>query len=145
MKTENEMQKGGLNYKAFYKELGHLLYAVANADGKVQAEEIQAMKKFILEELVLFESRYDSSGMNQAFYAQFEFNDSLNRHMGTNESYTSFIQFMKNNAAHISSNLKKTIFASVESVATAYDYIDKKERELINNLKEEINALPHHD
>jgi hypothetical protein len=141
MKTTVNYEVTGMNYKQFYKELGHLLYAIAKADGEVRTQEIKEMKKFVLEELALFESRYDSSGMNEAFYTQFEFDDSLNKQASSAEAYASFIQFLKINAAYITDFLKKNILASAEKVADAYKSTNLEEQALINDLKEELKAL----
>ncbi len=141
MKTETNYETTSMNYKQFYKELGHLLYAIAKSDDQVRVQEIKEMRKFVLEELVLFESRYDSSGMNEAFYTQFEFDDSLDNHASSEASYASFIQFAKINSHYISDYLKKTIIAAAEKVAAAYKRTNQKEKELINSLKEELQAL----
>jgi hypothetical protein len=141
MKTTVNYEVTGMNYKQFYKELGHLLYAIAKADGDVRTQERKAMRKFVLEELVLFESRYDSSGMNEAFYTQFEFDDSLDKHSSSAEAYTAFIQFIKMNAHYITELLKKNILASAQKVATSYKRTNKKEKELIDSLMKELEAL----
>jgi hypothetical protein len=141
MKTKENYEITGMNYKQFYKELGHLLYAIAKSDNEVRAKEIKEMKKFVLEELALFESRYDSSGMNEAFYTQFEFDESLDKHISSTEAYASFIQFIKINSSYISDYLKKTIIAAAEKVGAAYKRTNKKEKELISSLKEELKAL----
>ena len=46
---------------------------LAKSDGKIQPKEIKVLHEFVLKELALFEPTIDSSGMNQAFYADFEF------------------------------------------------------------------------
>jgi hypothetical protein len=141
MKTQENYEITGMNYKQFYKELGHLLYAIAKSDDQVRVQEIKEMKKFVLEELALFETRYDSSGMNEAFYTQFEFDESFDKHVSSTEAYASFIQFAKINSKNISDYMKKTIIAAAEKVAAAYKRTNKKEKELINSLKEELKAL----
>ena len=62
-----------LNIKQFYKDLGKLLHAVAMADGEIQGSEVEALHEFISREFALSENTTDSSGMNQAFYVDFEF------------------------------------------------------------------------
>ena len=141
MENQNNTIPTGLNYKQFYKELGHLLYAVSCTDGKVRKQEVEALREFVLKELAPFEPTSDSSGMNQAFYTQFEFDDIAEKQQPASEVFSQFLNYLKKNAPSINSHLKTAIIASVEKVADAYKKTNKLEREMINNLKQEIKAL----
>lgn len=141
MKTSINNLNSELNYKQFYKEFGHLLYAVAYADGKIHKSEVEALREFVLKELAPFEPTSDSSGMNQAFYAQFEFEDIADRNEAANEVFISFIMYLKKNASYINEHLKTSIIKAVEKVALAYEQTNKQEQEMIDKLKIEIAAL----
>lgn len=141
MKNQNNTIPTGLNYKQFYKELGHLLYAVSCSDGIVRRQEVEALREFVLKELAPFEPTSDSSGMNQAFYTQFEFDDLAEKQESATKVFSEFIKYLKKNASFINTHLKTAIIAAVEKVADAYKKTNKLEREMINNLKLEVNSL----
>lgn len=141
METQVNVKSKGLNYKQFYKEFGHLLYAIASSDGKVHKKEVNALREFVLKELAPFEPTSDSSGMNQAFYTQFEFEDLADKHISASEVFMSFMQYLKNNAPLINKQLKSSIIKAVEKVAHAYKKTNKMEQEMVDKLKEEIAVL----
>lgn len=141
MKTSANSLSTQLNYKQFYKEFGHLLYAVAYSDGKIRKKEVETLREFVLKELAPFEPTSDSSGMNQAFYTQFEFEDIANRNEDTTIVFLSFMEYLKKNASNINEHLKTSIIKAVEKVAHAYKKTNKLEKEMIDKLKEEIAAL----
>jgi hypothetical protein len=141
MKTSKNITNAELNYKQFYKELGHLLYAVAYSDGKVRKKEVDALREYVLKELAPFEPSTDSSGMNQAFYTQFEFEDIASKNEPTTIVFLSFVEYLKKNAAQMDDHLKTAIVKAVEKVAQAYKKTNKLELEMINKLQKEIAAL----
>lgn len=141
MKTQTLTHTKGLNYKQFYKELGQLLYAIAYSDGKVDKEEVDELREYVLKELAPFEPESDSSGMNLAFYTQFEFEDIAEKHSPASIVFWSFLQYLKSNAANINDELKTLIVDAVEKVAKAYEKTNKQEQDMINLLNKEIAAL----
>lgn len=130
-----------LNYKQFYKELGHLLYAIAYSDGKIRKKEVEAIREFVLKQLAPFEPSSDSSGMNQAFYTQFEFEDIADKNEDATIVFSSFMGYLKKNASYINEHLKSSMIQAVEKVAQAYKKTNKQEQEMIDKLKEEIASL----
>lgn len=141
MKTQTLTHTKGLNYKQFYKELGQLLYAIAYSDGKVNREEVEELREYVLKELAPFEPESDSSGMNLAFYTQFEFEDIAEKHSPASIVFWSFLQYLKSNSANINEELKTLIIDAVEKVAKAYEKTSKLELEMINLLNKEIDSL----
>lgn len=141
MKISKNITNSEINYKQFYKELGHLLYAIAYSDGKVRKKEVDALREFVLKELAPFEPSKDSSGMNQAFYTQFEFEDVANKNNSASIVFLSFVEYLKKNAVQMNDHLKTSIVKAVEKVAQAYKKTNKHELEMINKLKEEIEVL----
>jgi uncharacterized tellurite resistance protein B-like protein len=141
MNTSQDITNSELNYKQFYKELGHLLYAVAYSDGKIRKKEVEALREFVLKQLAPFEPSSDSSGMNQAFYTQFEFEDIANKNEPATVVFLSFVEYLKKNATQMDDHLKTAIVKAVEKVSQAYKKTNKLEQEMINKLKEEITAL----
>ncbi len=139
--TKNSFSESGLNLKNFYKELGQLLYSVAYADGTVRKQEVEALREFILKDLLPIEFSHDSSGMNHAFYTQFEFEELAEKKTPPQLVFLNFHQYLKDHAAQIDAVRKEAIVKSVEKVAAAYKGINKTEQELIDTLKTEIAKL----
>lgn len=138
MKTTSENK---LNLKLFYKELGQLLYAVAMADGKIRKQEFEAMDKFIYEELLPTEFEFDSSGMNKAFYSEFEFEKMVDEKLPAQLVFDNYLTYLKSNAPFLTDKHKSSIINAVVRVADAYKNVNQKEEEMINLLKSEINNL----
>ena len=141
MEAQTTAASTGLNYKDFYKELGQLLYAVAYSDGEVDKKEVEALQEFVLKELASFEPASDSSGMNLAFYTQFEFEDMQNKKAPAQEVFATFLAYLKKNAPYINEHFKTEIIVAVKKVAEAYEKPHKKEMEMINLLNAEIKKM----
>lgn len=127
--------------KQFYKQLGRLLYAIAKVDDKIQKQEVEALNEFVWKELAFFETSTDSSGMNQAFYTYFEFDDCINKKISIEEAHASFVNFLDANIIDLDFTLIEKSITAIEKIAGAYRKINKKERLLINNTKNQIKGL----
>lgn len=133
--------KHNLNIKQFYKELGRLLYAVAMADKKIQPKEVQELHEFVSKELASSEPTSDSSGMNQAFYTSFEFEDYARQHISIKKAHNSFIKFLDANIMEIDPALIDKSIQAIEKVAGAFRKVNEKERVLIDSIKKEIKEI----
>lgn len=127
------------NVKQYYKELGKLVYAVAIADGVVQHEEREKLHQFVLKALANNEHSYDSSGMNQAFYVDFEFEESERNNINLNGSIASFSKFIQENYEPNDKQLVERSVKLLEVVATAYS--KNKEKNIIEAFKNRLKAL----
>ena len=127
------------NIKQYYKELGKLVYAVAAADGSIQTEERDKLHQFVLKELAENERTNDSSGMNQAFYVDFEFDMAAEKHLGVNEVIKSYARFLHTNYEPSDWALMANSVKLLEVVALAYS--KQKEKEIISMIKGEINEI----
>lgn len=127
------------NVKQYYKELGKLVYAVAVADGVIQDEERDKLHEFVLKELSFKETTTDSSGMNQAFYVDFEFDEAEHKHLPINEAIKSFSRFVHANYESKDTGLINNSVKLLETVAEAYS--KKKEKDIIENVKHEMNEI----
>ncbi len=126
------------NVKQFYKELGHLLYAVAIVDGKIQNKEVKALREFVSKELALSEPTSDSSGMNQAFYVDFEFKDYVNQKVSIQSAHDAFMKFLEAHITEIEPVLIEKAIEAIEKVASSFRKVNKQEREIVNKIKSEI-------
>ena len=141
MTKTNPINPETLNLKTYYKELGQLLYAVAYSDGKVRQQEVDALREFVLKELLPLEHSSDSSGMNKVFYTQFEFDDFAKNQQPFQLVFLNYIKYLKANSTYITDNHKSSILKAVEKVAGAYKNVNKKEEELIETLKMELAKI----
>lgn len=133
--------KHSLNIKQFYKELGRLLYAVAMADKKIQPKEVQALREFVSRELASSELTSDSSGMNQAFYTSFEFDDYARQHISIKKALNSFIKFLDANIMEIDPVLIDKSIQAIEKVASSFRRINEQERIMIDSIKKQIKEI----
>jgi len=126
------------NIKQFYKELGRLLYAVAMVDGKIQEEEVKALHEFVSRELALSEPTTDSSGMNQAFYVDFEFDDYAGQKLSIQAAHDSFMKFLRANVTEIDPKLIEKSIDAIEKIAGSFRKVNREERQIVNKIKIEI-------
>jgi hypothetical protein len=127
------------NVKQYYKELGKLIYAIAIADGVIQTEERDKLHQLVLKELTHYEKTYDSSGMNQAFYVDFEFEKMEKEHPKLNGTVKEFNDFVENNLQAGDEKLMKHSLQLMESIANAYS--KKREKSIIEQVKSTTDLL----
>lgn len=130
-----------MDYKQFYIELGRLLYAIAKSDGEVQDEEISEFYKLVKEELLPLEDSTDEFGTDRAFYTEFEFEALFDREATVNETFISFIKYMKANKPEITPKIKEVCLSAVNRIAEAYAGIEESEKFFIDRLKHELDEL----
>lgn len=126
------------NVKEYYKLLGKLAYTVAIADGVIQEEERDKLRKGVLSEFAMNESSFDSSGMNKAFYVDFEFEDSDQQSPDMYETLKKFADFIELNYEKTDLDLLRRSTKLLEDVANAYS--KKKEKNIIDTIKNKINS-----
>ena len=127
------------NIKQYYKELGKMVYAVAMADGVIKSEEIETLHQFVLKDLAMHEVHIDSSMMNEAFYVDFEFENSIKTNLDTNTAIKSYAKFIHNNFETGDEGLIQRSVKLLETVAGAYSR--SKEKEVVLQIKGEISEI----
>ncbi|MGZ3885080.1 MAG: hypothetical protein ACXVP0_08780 [Bacteroidia bacterium] len=125
--------------KQYYKELGKLVYAVAAADGSVQDEETETLHSFVVKELAAYEPRNDSSGMNYAFYTDFEFENTSEKQAGIEECVESYTRFVQDNFERGDEPLLRRSMHLLEQIAKAY--LKQKEKLIISLVKRSLNRV----
>ena len=126
-------------YKNFYSEVGKLLYALAKADGSIASEEIMAIHKLVLEDLVPLESSTDEFGTDSAFYVEMEF-DYLNENFYDPEvAFNSFIDYVEDHYTAFDDNLKEVVFKVAETLTNSFHETNIKDHYMILKLKEVLN------
>lgn len=127
------------NNKQFYKELGRLVYAVASADGTVQEEERLKLQELVVKELAGSEDDSDSSGMNMAFYVNFEFENSEKEKPEMYAVLRSFNAFIQANHEAGDGPLLKRSVNLLENVANAYNH--RREKDIISAVRNKVHEF----
>jgi hypothetical protein len=127
------------NVKEYYKSLGRLVYAVAMADGHIQEEERQKLHSFVLKKLAMNEHENDSSGMNKAFYVDFEFEKNENAEIDPNEVIRSYSKFIRDNYEAGDEKLLSQSIKLLKAVSLAFT--ERKEKDIINRVSGKIKEI----
>ena len=127
------------NIKQYYKELGKIVYAVAITDGTIKPEEVEALHEFVIRNLANYELSTDSSGMNKAFYVDFEFENSVETHLNIETAIRSFARFIHVNYEKGDELLLQHSYKLIEKVADAYSR--EKEKEVVLKVKSGIDQI----
>lgn len=130
------------NLKQYYKELGKLVYAVAAADGTIQQEERDILREMVVKELAAREKNVDSSGMNKAFYVDFEFDALEETQPALPALIQSFNHFVQRNAEPQDKDLLERSVRLLEKVAYAYTH--QKEKDILDVVKEQLHPYLQH-
>jgi len=121
------------NIKHYYKELGKIIYSIAIADGAVQLEERNKLHQLVIKELARNEKSYDSSGMNQAFYVDFEFDKAASDRLDQDGAIQKFTDFVSSNREPNDEMLIALSLNLMEEVANAYP--KTKEKEIVKKIR----------
>lgn len=131
-----------MDYKKFYSELGKLLYAMADADKIITPEEKKAVYAIIRSELVPAEKDWDVAGTDSAFYAAIAFDFMDESIADSQDALRSFIDYIREHQHLIGKHLRNRCIRVADELAAAVHGKNKKERELLHQLKEELNKIP---
>jgi hypothetical protein len=126
------------NRKQYYKELGKMAYAIAITDGTIQENELTVLHEFVLKHLALHEKENDSSGMNEAFYVDFEFDEQTEHPDDIGNAMNAFIDFVHANAESGDSRLVQRSIRLLELIANSYSR--SKEKQIVSELKNKLKT-----
>jgi hypothetical protein len=133
-------------YKNFYSEVGKLLYALAKADGSITPEEIKAIHKMVLEDMVPLESSTDEFGTDSAFYIEMEF-DYLNEKLhDPDDAFSSFIDYVEDHYTAFDDTLKQAVFNVANTLTQSFHETNIKDHYMMEKLKRVLHlnlALKH--
>lgn len=128
-------------YKEFYSELGKLLYAISDIDHFIPKEEAQKLLEIVKKELVPNEVHTDRFGTDAAYYTEIEY-EFLDETIGDAQmAFDSFISFVEDHHSAFDEKLKNTCLEVSKKLAGAYRGTNKKEKQLIEKLKETLNKI----
>lgn len=130
-------------YREFYRELGNLLFAVAKADGKINAREFEKLKSLVITELKDLDKSTDEFGSDLAFLTEFEFEFEDEQIQSAQDAYQSFITFVKANEERINKNLRNFSVEIANKIANSFRKRNKAELQMIKNLKKDLGLIKH--
>lgn len=123
------------DFKAFYKELGNLFYAIANADDNIQPEEKKRMEDQIRFNWKHLEPSMDEYGTDASYIILFEFDTAQESGMPAEKALASFEEFFRDNESSIDTGLRKRIFNSCKQIAETFRKINNKELEMLTRIR----------
>ncbi len=130
-----------MDLRDFYAETGKLLYAVAEVDGVITIKEKDALHDLIQTRLMQRETHTDEYGTNDAWYAEFEFEVAEEQGMTTEDAFNSFADFIDENRHKMDHDMKDLCVILADRLAESYHHTNKKEKQLIQKLKELLYSL----
>lgn len=128
-------------HRNIYSELGKLLYAVASFDGVITEKEKTRIHNIVKDILVPSEKYKDRFGTNVAFYIEMEFDLLDDQIVDTEEAFESFSTFIDENYMNLDQEMKHVCLRVVEEIAVLYSKSDKKEKSLIDKLKNKMVSM----
>ena len=129
------MKNNELFWKELYPKLGHLFYAVAFADGKIESAEIKKLKKTVKGRWLLAEESNDEFGSNAAFQIISVFDWLAAEKISGNNAYDAFAVFFRKNREGIDAAMKENILQTAVDISLAFRGENKEELALMENLK----------
>jgi uncharacterized tellurite resistance protein B-like protein len=130
-----------MDYRIFYAELGKLLYAVADVDGLVSQQEKDNLYQLIRSRLMHKETHTDEFGTNDAWYTAFEFEVADEQIMPAADAFQSFIEYIEENKNKLDQDTRMLCLTLADRLAESYRHSNKKEKQLIQQLKEVLFSL----
>lgn len=112
----------------FQLGLGHIVYALAKIDGRIQSEEMMLVKSLLAEQ-------------PQNELALFAFNLLKECDTPVEEAYDFAIRRFISSRKMLDEPIKKEYVAILLRVAEAYDGVSRSERELIQRFRRDLRRL----
>ena len=130
-----------MDLREFYSETGKLLYAVAESDGMITSRERVELHNLIQSRLTQRETHTDEFGTNDAWYTEFEFEVAEEQGMTAEDAFNSFAEFIDENRNKLDKDLKDVCMILADRLADSYHHTNKKEKHIIQRLKETLYSL----
>ncbi len=123
---------------SFYAALGQLLYAVADADGVVTAEERDELLDLIRSRLMHRETLTDPYGTNDAWYSLFGFDTAEDEILSPEEAFQSFADFLDSYRDRIDMETREICLMLSDRLAASYRHTNRKERQMLQRIRETL-------
>lgn len=130
-----------MDIKLFYAELGKLLYAIADIDGVITAQERDELHSLIASRLTQREIHTDEFGTNDAWYTEFQFDVAEEQGLSPEEAFDSFATFMSENSKKLDPHVKDICLLLADKLASAFHDTNHKEKQMLQKLKEVLYSV----
>ena len=124
----------------FYQNLGKLFYAIAATDQKVRPSEVKRLRKYVRQFWVDVDEIEDEFGTDAAYQIEIVF-DWLQEtdYSGGEVHFNEFKRFYKEHPDKFTSQVKKLILDTADSIASSFAGKNKSEMLLLQRLKSLFN------
>ncbi|TAI48417.1 hypothetical protein [Flagellimonas allohymeniacidonis] len=124
----------------FYQNLGKLFYAIAATDQKVRPSEIKRLRKYVRQFWLDVDAVDDEVGTDAAYQIEIVF-DWLQEtdYTGGEVHFNEFKRFYKEHQDKFTSQVKKLILDTADSIASSFAGKNKSEMLLLQRLKSLFN------
>lgn len=119
----------------FYQELGHLFYAVASVDKKVERAETAALKKWVRKEWTDLEDSTDEFGEDAAFQIETVFDWLSENHEHHTYAFGEFETYFLSHKKMFTKDVRVKLLNTCTSIAEAYGSTNKAETSLLERIK----------
>lgn len=130
-----------MKHEQLYSELGKLIYAIANIDGVITQKERDALLNIVTNELIPAENQEDNFGTNTAHYSEIEFEFLEEQISDSDSAFNSFVDFIDEHHSAFDKNMIKVCLHIVDEISSAYRKTNKKEKQLIDLLKQKLERI----
>ena len=128
--------------KDYYTALGKLVYAIAQADGKVQSEESSRIFDFVIAQLSKAEYAPEKGKTAlKVFDIEKEFHRLRDEKVPAQKASQQFIDFVDAHNADFTEEHKTTCISLMKDVAEAHQGIDKTESAMITKIKNHLENI----
>jgi hypothetical protein len=121
----------------FYQSIGKLFYAVAAADNKVHAEEVNKLKEHVRINWLQIDKVVDEFGTDAAFQIEIVFDLLLDLGKDAKACLNEFKGFKNTHEGLFTNEIKQNIWSTANAIAASYS--GKNKAELI--ILQEISML----
>lgn len=123
----------------FYRNLGKLFYAIAAADKVVREDEINSLKEIVKSEWLRVDDVEDDFGSDSAFQIEIVFDWLVEQDLPAAECFSDFEFFINEHDNLFTSSIKKLIWKTANSIASAFSGKNKSELIMLAKLSELLN------
>ncbi|SEL07537.1 hypothetical protein SAMN04487910_1637 [Aquimarina amphilecti] len=120
---------------SFYQNLGKLFYAIAASDKVVRESEYTTLKKIVKSAWLDIDDLEDEFGADAAFQIEIVFDWLDYKELVAEDSFYEFEDFYLENKSLFTDNVKKLVWNTSNSIASAFSGKNKSELMMLGKLR----------
>lgn len=118
-----------------YTNLGFLFYSVAAGDGYVREEEIEALKRLVMEQWMPLEGSRDEFGVDAAEYITMAFDYARDNRLDAQQTSLRFEAAYREHQRRFDPALKRLVLDTAAAIANAFGHTNKAEFAALTQLQ----------